>query len=253
MIYRNRIVLRDGPGPGKEDPGKIDSLGDRNWTRWHGSANVRVEDINGTVLSPVISELYHRISGYRWTWSDDISETRLVCGGDFFFLKGEGRTFGRNDDNFVYLLFSETTEPIDQEDIKVAEKELAIPVQTELFFDTELKGENSWSSTEILHPTSEEWLAKKEEWLNKADEYLQEQLQKYPKVFVCGPAIRIKLLQDKEWGPWRWLYPHPDGVRAAIKRLNNTTDEDDWLALQDHLTSCTELEQNRVFAHFENL
>ena len=77
MFYKGRIVIRDGAGPGDYDDGKIDSLGDNHWTEWHGSNNVRVVDHDMNVLSPIVNELYHLVRGYRWTFSSDISETRM--------------------------------------------------------------------------------------------------------------------------------------------------------------------------------
>jgi len=52
-------------------------------------------------------------------------------------------------------------------------------------------------------------------------------VQVTPTKEVCGPAIQIRL-QNEEL---RWLFPHPDGQRAAWEHLQSTTSEDDALRL----------------------
>ena len=54
----------------------------------------------------------------------------------------------------------------------------------------------------------------------------------HPTNNTCGPALQVEI-----WGPTvqvafndrstRWLFPHPDGQRAAWKHLCSTTAEDD--------------------------
>ena len=44
---------------------------------------------------------------------------------------------------------------------------------------------------------------------------------------TCGPALQVELKD----GSKRWLFPHPDGQRAAWEHLQNTTDEDDAMRI----------------------
>ena len=83
MFVRNKIVVCDGEGSGKYDPGKIDSLGDRHWTRWYGVTNVHVEDEKGNVVSCVFNEFMHKIRAYRFTFSSTLAHARIAIGGDF--------------------------------------------------------------------------------------------------------------------------------------------------------------------------
>ena len=44
---------------------------------------------------------------------------------------------------------------------------------------------------------------------------------------TCGPALQVELTDGRK----RWLFPHPDGQRAAWEHLKSTTDEDDSLKI----------------------
>ena len=251
MFYKGRIVIRDGEGPGDYDPGKTDSLGDNHWTEWHGSSNVRVVDHEMNVLSPIVNELYHLVRGYRWTFSSDISETRMVCAGDFTFIKGEAKYFGSSSDTFTLLVLDDTIgKHVEQMDLYAKDSQLVIRVDAELFFETEEKKEGAWSTTRINIPTTEEFENNKETWIENSDTYFEYLMNKYPKVGVCGPAVRIKLFEDN--AEWRWLFPHVNGVRAAVEHLRSTTHEDDWLQLQTYFNTCTPIEQERAINHFQN-
>ena len=46
---------------------------------------------------------------------------------------------------------------------------------------------------------------------------------------TCGPALQIEL----KGGYKRWLFPHPDGQRAAWEHLCNTTTEDDLIRIAE--------------------
>ena len=44
---------------------------------------------------------------------------------------------------------------------------------------------------------------------------------------TCGPALQVEL----DPGQKRWLFPHPDGQRAAWEHLRKTSAEDDALRI----------------------
>ena len=46
---------------------------------------------------------------------------------------------------------------------------------------------------------------------------------------TCGPALQVELSD----GTMRWLFPHPDGQRAAWEHLCNTTTEDDLIRIAE--------------------
>ena len=46
---------------------------------------------------------------------------------------------------------------------------------------------------------------------------------------TCGPALQVQLSD----GTMRWLFPHPDGQRAAWEHLCNTTTEDDLVRISE--------------------
>lgn len=49
---------------------------------------------------------------------------------------------------------------------------------------------------------------------------------------AIGGAARVYAQQH---GGWRWLFPHPDGPRAAFERLTSTSSNDDAAVLRDSL------------------
>ena len=131
------------------------------------------------------------------------------------------------------------SEHVEQSDFKSAIG-IAIPVETSLFSPLINQGK---------YPTSEELSTNKEQWLTESKQHFEDQLVLYPNVYVCGPAVRIKL-KEKD-AEWRWLFPHSNGVVAAVKHLKNTTHEDDWITIQEYFDECTDIERERVINHFE--
>ena len=84
-----------------------------------------------------------------------------------------------------------------------------------------------------------------EEW---SDAQYAAFLESQPKLHVCQGAVRVS---SKAHGVVeRWLFPHPDGVRAAWEHLQITTREDDWLRLQTLLDDAHPVERQRVLLSF---
>lgn len=248
MFVRNKIVVCNGEGSGKYDPGKIDSLGDRHWTRWYGVTNVRVEDEKGNVVSCIFNEFMHKVRAYRFTFSSTLAHARIAIGGDFLFVISEdanaGYGFADEDERYTYLLSDQKIgEHVEQSDLFKSATGIAIPVETSLFFSFDQPGK--------IPVTSEELSTNKDQWLTESKQHFEDQLVLYPNVYVCGPAVRIKL-KEKD-AEWRWLFPHSNGVVAAVEHLKKTTHEDDWMAIQEYFDECTDIERERVINHFESI
>ena len=112
----------------------------------------------------------------------------------FYYVISEdanaGWGFSDEDERYTYLLSDQKIgEHVEQSDLFKSAIGIAIPVETSLFFSFDQPGK--------IPVTTEELSTNKDQWLTESKQHFEDQLVLYPNVYVCGPAVRIKLKGKK--------------------------------------------------------
>jgi len=239
--YRGRYVSYGANPFSHYDPGPIDTLGDRMWTDYSGFGPVQVYTRSQKKVGPELECLYTSIDGYRLTFSSHIGGEQVLLLGDFIFLYGSSDNM-YSDIRYTYLLLD--SKSLSREQINDREEMISVNLD---MTQQITKKQHVNQSGEHISPYTNGGSAKSQlvDW---NDAQLGAFLEANPNTATCGGAVRIKIT----WKKYRWLFPHPDGVQAAWDHLQNTTEEDDWLALMNLIDDAHPIERSRVLESFES-
>lgn len=239
--HRGRFVQYGTSTFEEYDAGKTDSCGDTEWTKYSGFGPVHVLESSGKTLL-TLNGVYTHVYGYRLTWSQYIGAEQLVLLGDFAFLARTGwLMFSAGN----YLLLDDGA--LNHSDILDVDRPVSINLDIGLKPSLTTK-EHVHLGEEHLSPCISGDIPTNtvyEEWnVDQHSSFLESQ----PNLHTCQGAVRVssKEHEVKE----RWLFPHPEGTRAAWAHLQNTTREDDWSRLQTMLDEAHPIERERVLLSF---
>tara|TARA_B100001093_G_scaffold459730_1_gene473084 strand:- start:185 stop:934 length:750 start_codon:yes stop_codon:yes gene_type:complete len=242
-IHRGRVVQYGTTAFERYDRGKTDSCGDTEWTKYKGVGPVTVRGIIGDTLL-TLDGVYTHVYGYRLTWSQYVGAEQVVLVGDFTFL---ARTGWLMYSAGTYLLLNNGDGELKHTDILDLERPVSVDLDIGLKPSLNKEEHIHLSASHLSPCVSGDLPADTvyEEW---SDDKYSAFLESQPKLHVCQGAVRVS---SKEHGVTeRWLFPHPEGARAAWEHLQNTTREDDWTRLQTMLNDAHPIEKERVLVSF---
>ena len=241
--YRGRVVYYGAKSFSHHDPGTMDTLGDRHWTRYTGKGPVQVYK-DGKKFGPEFECLYTEIDGYRFTFSDYIGGQQLLLLGDFIFVHSSPYANYYHSREYTFLVA--TSDLVTADDMVRLDDDLVLTgmYKVDAGIAHKLIGEGDVvKEKDHISP----FTRKVGTIGNHDDSYLENLLTSNPDLSVCGGAVRLKFNGEREH---RWLFPHPDGVQAAVDHMKKTTLEDDWLSLMNMIDDAHPLERERVLATF---
>ena len=242
--YRGRFVQYSTTSFTYSDPGKTDYAGDPSWTRFKGFGPVAVFDSNKQQVGPTIEGAYTHIYGYRITFSSYLGAEQVVLLGDFILVNCSGWAIMNSG---TRLLFNEDTIEhyniwdVDTTDVVEVDVGLNPPLDLEEYVNQTTEHISPVWNGEI--PTD----AILQEWTE--EEYVQF-YEQHPKLHTCGGALRVSFTPKGKRSQTRWLFPHPEGTRAAWNEMLKTTLEDDWFRLMGMIDNAHPIERERILKSF---
>ncbi len=245
--YRGRFVHYDLGQFTYRDPGHTSDWGQHPLV-FDGVGPVQVRTSDGP-SGPLFEGVYTYIDGCAWTFWEYLGAEQVLLLGDFIFI---GRSNGPYSIfNPFTLLVVESNEILRvQRDYSGKSGSCVVglpcgvtpPVDT----DTPINKSDKHLSPCWNGPVPED--AEYVEWTE--DEH-SAFLEQFPKLSTCNGAVQVYLFNtETKEKVKRWLFPHPEGARAAWEHLQNTTREDDWTRLQTMLDDAHPIERERVLASF---
>ena len=240
--YRGRVVYYGANEFSHHDTGTIDSLGDRYWTKYTGKGPVQVYQ-DGKKVGPVFECLYTEIDGYRFTFVDYIGGQQLLLLGDFIFVHSSPWANYYHSSEYTFLVASSDLVTADDMIRLDDDRVLTGMYKVDAGLSHKLIGKGDVvKEKDHISP-----FTRKVGTIGNDDSHLENLLTSNPNLCVCGGAVRLKFKEEKKH---RWLFPHPEGVQAAVNHMRHTTQEDDWLALMNIIDHVHPLERERVLTNF---
>ena len=241
--YRGRVVYYGSKHFSHHDPGRVDSLGDRYWTDYGGKGPVQVYQY-GKPVGPKFECLYTNIDGYRFTFSSYIGGQQILLLGDFVFVHSSPIDNYYHSSEYTFLVA--TTDDLTAENMVTLDDDRVLEgmYKVKANLSHKLIGEGDVvKQKDHISPFTTRVPRDDGDGNALAIKLLADN----PNLCTCGGAVRLKFQGMKNY---RWLFPHPEGVQAAVNHLQNTTLEDDWLALMEIIDDVDSIEKARILETF---
>ena len=255
--YRNKRILADYMYIQSQDGGES-SWGYTYDTRIVSLHNFVIKDDDSVILS--IPKLCIGKRSDRWgSWTAWDYQRVFGFSGDFlFFIETHDSSMDPSDGVYkmktisvldwnsfqadvpleAQLIVLQEYESTSDDNIKEFQeinlKNAVLSLNTEILYEYEYR-QNTVEGREILPDFDSK---------TKQDEMqtIRFDINNFP---TCGGATLVSY-QDE----FRWLIPHPNGVKAAVDRMQTSDSTNDWTTLQPHLAEASTVEQKRIWKHF---
>ena len=240
--YRGRFVSYGLGIFNYNDPGHTSDWGNHS-IDYMGVGLVQIKDSKQQNVGPLFEGIYTLIKGYAWTFYEYLGAEQVLLLGDFIFVARSNGPYTMDGYHDGYLVLGNDT--VERQNSSYADPSVIHPVSYGFRPPVDTKQKINLSPEHLSPcfngPIPED--AVFQEWTEQEHTAF---LEKFPKLYTCGGAVRLK--RGKEV---RWIFPHPDGTKAAWDHLNNTTLEDDWRQLQTMMDDALPIERERVLKSFQ--
>ena len=224
----------------------VDTHGYLKWTQWHRRSSAQVETSHG-VVGPKILNIAEKITDSQQHNKILGRQEIYLLGGFIFFeqfaVDPQNQEY-HNDHDGLYLILAQQ-EQIQAQEILKSDGKISLKVQAHFSIQRKQSTKNfqQFANSKVI----KQYSVSTKNWTDWDYEAF---LSQHPNLKICGDAIQISFEWKGEKYQNRWLFPHPQGVMAALEHLIATTKMDDWQSLQNYLTAAHPIEKERVFAAF---